>query len=156
MKRQKTALVTVVAATALTGAAATATPAAAQRIDGANGSFDLDPISQGVLQHPERTVVIAELTLGPGDYIDWHRHPGAVYGVIDGSPLTVVDRGCREHTYQPGEAFTPPKQVHTARNHGSATTVITATFVVRGPAPTVFEPAAVDEQLDAKCDFIGD
>lgn len=108
-------------------------------------------LAKGTHQRTGRNVVTAKIILQPGGYIDWHTHPGLALGIVTGGgTLTIVTTGCGELTYPTGEAFTPPRSVHTARNRSDAPLTILGTFFVKGK-PTVMADPAKDARLDARC-----
>src|SRR6266852_8003158 len=71
-------------------------------------------------------VVVAKLTLQPGDATAWHYHPGFVYVVIAQGTIT-EESGCGEvETFAPGTAFeeVQPARIHRVMNHGSDAAVL--------------------------------
>jgi hypothetical protein len=51
-------------------------------------------------------LVLAELTFGPGELVDWHTHPGPVVVIVEEGVLTVTTaRDCVPRDYGPEEVY---------------------------------------------------
>lgn len=117
-----------------------------------NSGVTVTPQASGDLGNG-RTLIVAEINIEPGGYVDWHTHPGLTLGAVKQGQLTIVTTGCRNLEYPTGTAFTAPSAAHTARNFGNETASVLVTFRVKGTTPTILVDADRDARLDARCGF---
>lgn len=84
------------------------------------------------------TVTVRTLTIGPGESLAWHYHPGYAFNVVSSGTLTVEDGCGGEETLTPGQAFEEMDgRVHRAKNLSATDPVVVYnTFVVPGGKPT--------------------
>jgi len=91
--------------------------------DQSNGTI---PITQGL------DVVVAKNTVTPGGFSGWHSHPGGAIVVVAAGEITTyrsVGNHCDITRYTAGQTFLErPGQPLNAKNTGSTTTTIYATF----------------------------
>ena len=83
------------------------------------GTGDGDGSPIGAHQHldDESTMVVAEVTWGPGGTSGWHYHPGVVLvSVLEGNIEVTWERDCVPRTYSAGEGFFDPGVIHNADN----------------------------------------
>jgi quercetin dioxygenase-like cupin family protein len=76
-------------------------------------------------------LLLAKLTFGPGDIVDWHTHPGPVIVIVAEGVLTVTTaRDCVARDYGPDEVYIEqgPGDVLKVQNETDDTTVIYALF----------------------------
>lgn len=84
------------------------------------------------------TVTVRTLTIGPGEVLAWHYHPGYAFNVVKSGTLT-VEEGCGgEETLTPGQAFEEMDgHVHRAKNLSATENVVVYnTFIVPQGKPT--------------------
>lgn len=84
------------------------------------------------------TVTVRTLTIGPGEVLPWHYHPGYAFNVVKSGILTVED-GCGgpDENLEPGQAFEEVEgHVHRAKNLGTDPVVVYNTFVMPQGSPT--------------------
>ena len=84
------------------------------------------------------TVTVRTLTIGPGEVLAWHYHPGYAFNVVKSGHLT-VEEGCGgEQTLGPGEAFEEMDgHVHRAKNLSTTEEVVVYnTFIMPQGRPT--------------------
>ena len=84
------------------------------------------------------TVTVRTLTIGPGEVLAWHYHPGYAFNVVKRGHLT-VEEGCGgEVTLGPGEAFEEMDgHVHRAKNLSATEEVVVYnTFIMPQGKPT--------------------
>ena len=63
------------------------------------------------------TVTVRTLTIGPGESLAWHYHPGYAFNVVKSGALTTEDGCGGEETLNPGDAFEETEgHVHRAKN----------------------------------------
>jgi quercetin dioxygenase-like cupin family protein len=78
-----------------------------------------------------------KLMFQPHTFIDWHIHPGPVFGIVTAGTLTdVYDQlGCKA-SFGPGAAvYIPRGLTHQDRNDGSEILEVTTTFIVPSGSP---------------------
>jgi quercetin dioxygenase-like cupin family protein len=96
-------------------------------------------IPESQLFNGPATVTVRTLTIGPGESLQWHYHPGYAFNVVKSGTLTVED-GCGgpEETLLPGEAFEEMDgRVHRAKNLSATDSVVVYnTFIVPQGKPT--------------------
>jgi quercetin dioxygenase-like cupin family protein len=83
------------------------------------------------------TVTVRTLTIGPGEVLAWHYHPGYAFNVVKDGHLT-VEEGCGgEQTLGPGDAFEEMDgHVHRAKNLTTENVVVYNTFIMPQGQPT--------------------
>lgn len=63
------------------------------------------------------TLIVAEVEWEPEGSSGWHFHPGvALVNIVEGELEVTWERDCVPRTYEAGEAFFDPGEVHTADN----------------------------------------
>ena len=138
-----TAGAAVVAATVLSGSAGATPPEGdTVRVDLANGTSE-GPVT--IDTSGPSTLVVQELTIGPGAGSGWHTHPGPEYSVInDGAVQLQTAIACSPVNYAAGQAvFIPAGVPHRVANESAddARVVVTYTLpldsAVRGDSPDV-------------------
>src|SRR2546422_3975851 len=84
------------------------------------------------------TVTVRTLTIGPGETLAWHYHPGYAFNVVKSGTLTVEDGCGGEETLNPGDAFEEMNgRVHRAKNLSATEPVVVYnTFIVPQGKPT--------------------
>lgn len=84
------------------------------------------------------TVFMRTLTIGPGEVLGWHSHPGVgAYTVVTQGTLVVEDGCGSEAVYQAGDAFLePPNRVHRGKNLTGSAVVTAQTFIAPVGAST--------------------
>jgi quercetin dioxygenase-like cupin family protein len=100
-------------------------------------------LAVGTIPHSElfdgpATVTVRTLTIGPGEVLAWHYHPGYAYSVVKSGSLT-VEEGCGgEETLTPEQAFEElDGHVHRAKNLSATEDVVVYnTFIVPQGKPT--------------------
>ena len=80
-------------------------------------------------------VVTQSITVAPGGHTGWHSHPGPVFVTIRSGTLTFYDASepaCSPVTYRAGDTFIDRGggHVHIARNEGTTTLELYATYLV--------------------------
>ncbi len=99
----------------------------------------------------DRDMVVSELSLAPGAFTGWLRHPGKeLIGVARGSVTLYLasDPSCAGTTYEAGEAFVVhPSQVHQVRNEGDVVAVMNQTFL----GVPIGGSTRIDEPQPANC-----
>ena len=93
------------------------------------------------------------LTLDPGGFTGWHRHPGILFATVQ-SGAVVRDVGCKSHTYFAGEVFIehgnqPTGQVRNASATAPAAFSVTQLAPPGRPKRTESEPRNCEHQDDA-------
>lgn len=100
-------------------------------------------LAVGTIPHSElfdgpATVTVRTLTIGPGEVLAWHYHPGYAYSVVKSGTLTVEDGCGGEETLTAGQAFEElDGRVHRAKNLSTTEAIVNYnTFVVPQGNPT--------------------
>jgi quercetin dioxygenase-like cupin family protein len=128
----KTALKSL-ASTAMLAALVGGAPSAARAVT-------LEPLGDGALPSGNH-VEYVQVTIGPGESIPWHYHPGLVYAVILSGVLT-EEHGCGApaDTFTVGSAFSERRGViHRVFNYGSNPVIVLVTFIVPARNANYFE-----------------
>lgn len=129
-------LMAAIAATTALGAgepAVTATPVAAATV---HRSYSIN------VRKPA-DVIVVKVKMPPGSSFGWHSHPSAVAVAIASGTLTLYDGGdpsCSPRRFSRGQGFVEsPNHVHLARNEGTRTVILYATYlgVPHGASPNV-------------------
>jgi quercetin dioxygenase-like cupin family protein len=98
-------------------------------------------------------VAVATVTIDPGGSSGWHHHPGLVVVVVQSGTVTFYDEECRADIHQAGETFIESSDSPgLAKNNGTATAVVEATFIVPAstpPAPPT--PLRIDDPQPKRC-----
>ena len=147
MKRL-TSLITVVAAIAAFGVAATVV-LAGNTTHAQPSGVHITPLSQGTIGarvHAERAgieirtrgpreLLVTSITVDPGGSFGWHTHPGPVLVAVSKGTLAVYEAHgsqCPRTTVTAGQAFIEGgDDVHLARNEGSDPVELNAVFLAR-------------------------
>lgn len=108
-------------------------------------------LAVGTIPHSElfdgpATVTVRQLTIGPGETLAWHYHPGYAFNVVTSGTLTVEDGCGEEQTLQgTGNAMNPANpafeetdgRVHRTKNLSATEDVVVYnTFIVPQGRPT--------------------
>src|SRR3954451_6005079 len=100
-------------------------------------------------------VAVATVTIDPGGSSGWHHHPGVVLVVVQSGTVTFYDQNCRAAIHQAGETFIESSDSPgLAKNTGTATAVVQATFIVPAstpPAPPT--PLRIDDPQPKRCNL---
>jgi quercetin dioxygenase-like cupin family protein len=80
-------------------------------------------------------VSVIEARLAPGDFVDWHNHPGFALIAVQSGTMTFLDPDCTAHVIGPGKAFVESGGPTFAVNEGTAEAVLYVTFVVPQGSP---------------------
>jgi quercetin dioxygenase-like cupin family protein len=100
-------------------------------------------------------VAVATVTIDPGGSSGWHHHPGIVLVVVRSGTVTFYDKNCRPDAHQAGETFVESlDSPGLAKNTGSETAVVEATFIVPAstpPAPPT--PLRIDDTQPMRCNL---
>jgi quercetin dioxygenase-like cupin family protein len=98
-------------------------------------------------------VAVATVTIDPGGSSGWHHHPGIVMVVVQSGTVTFYDKKCRANVYQAGETFVEASDSPgLAKNTGTGTAVLQATFIVPASAPPAPPtPLRIDDPQPKRC-----
>jgi quercetin dioxygenase-like cupin family protein len=91
-------------------------------------------------------IVVQKIVAEPGATFGWHYHPGENINVVASGTLSLYHaKKCTlEVTYPTGSGFsTSPDEVHLARNEGTDTLIIYATYLVPKQTPAL--PLRIDQ-----------
>jgi quercetin dioxygenase-like cupin family protein len=91
-------------------------------------------------------IVVQKIVAEPGATFGWHYHPGENVNVVAQGTLSLyhAKKCTREVVYPTGSGFTTsPDEVHLARNEGTDTLIIYATYLV--PKQTPLLPLRIDQ-----------
>lgn len=91
-------------------------------------------------------IVTQKIVAAPGSTFGWHYHPGENVNVVAQGTLSLyhAKKCTAEITYAAGSGFsTSPDEVHLARNEGTETLVIYATYLVPKATPAL--PLRIDQ-----------
>ena len=80
-------------------------------------------------------VHVREAVFGPGEFVDWHDHPGFALIVVQSGEMTFLDPDCKAHVIGPGEAFVESGGPTYAVNEGTEEVLFYVTFVVPKGSP---------------------
>jgi quercetin dioxygenase-like cupin family protein len=98
-------------------------------------------------------VAVATVTIDPGGSSGWHHHPGIVLVIVQSGTVTFYDDHCRAAIHRAGETFIESSDSPgLAKNTGTATAVVEATFIVPAstpPAPPT--PLRIDDPQPKRC-----
>jgi quercetin dioxygenase-like cupin family protein len=94
-------------------------------------------------------VHVQEVTFEPGDFVDWHNHPGFALIAVKSGEMTFLDPDCTAHEIGPGEAFVESGGPTYAVNEGIEPAHFYITYVVprrsERTVPTDPPPCATEE-----------
>jgi hypothetical protein len=82
-------------------------------------------------------VHIQEVTFEPGDFVDWHDHPGFAIIAVKSGQMTFLDPDCTRHVVGPGQAFVESGGPTYAVNEGSVDALFYTTYVVPEGSPRI-------------------
>jgi quercetin dioxygenase-like cupin family protein len=82
-------------------------------------------------------VHVQETTFEPGDFVDWHDHPGFALIAVSSGEMTFLDPDCTRHVVGPGEAFVESGGPTYAVNEGSQPALFYVTYVVPQGSPRI-------------------
>ena len=91
-------------------------------------------------------IVYQKIVAAPGSTFGWHTHPGENVNVVGQGTLSLYHaKNCTEElNYATGSGFTTsPDEVHLARNEGTETLIIHATYLVPKRTPAL--PLRIDK-----------
>jgi quercetin dioxygenase-like cupin family protein len=98
--------------------------------------FKRTELQRGDLTAPGREAVQALAEIPPAVASGRHTHPGEELGYVLEGPLVVEVDGQAPKTYKTGEAFLiPAGRVHNARNTGTSTAKVLATYIIEKGKP---------------------
>ena len=80
-------------------------------------------------------VHVQEVTFDPGDFVDWHNHPGFALIAVKSGQMTFLDPDCTEHVVGPGQAFVESGGPTFAVNEGTEKALFYITYVVPQGSP---------------------
>ena len=105
--------------------------------------------------HGSADVAVATVTIDPGGSSGWHHHPGVVAVVVRSGTVTFYDENCRADVHQAGETFIESSDSPgLARNTGTGTAVVEATFIVpAGTPPAPPTPLRIDDPQPKRCNL---
>jgi quercetin dioxygenase-like cupin family protein len=99
--------------------------------------FKRTEVQRSDLSVPGREVVQAIAEFAPGAQAGKHTHPGEEVGYVLSGPVIVEIDGSAPKTLKTGDAFfVPAGKAHNARNTGSGSARILATYIVEKGKPT--------------------
>jgi quercetin dioxygenase-like cupin family protein len=97
-------------------------------------------------------VHVQEVTFDPGDFVDWHNHPGFALIAVKSGQMTFLDPDCTEHVVGPGKAFVESGGPTYAVNEGTEKALFYITYVVPKSSPRTVPtdppPCATGEDED--------
>jgi quercetin dioxygenase-like cupin family protein len=94
-------------------------------------------------------VAVATVTIAPGGSSGWHHHPGIVLVVVQSGEVTFYDAKCRPEVHPAGTTFLETSDSPgLARNNGTETAIVQATFIVPANAPL-----RIDDPQPKRCDL---
>jgi quercetin dioxygenase-like cupin family protein len=133
------AVVGVAATVALAGPSRSAEPSGVQITPLAQGTIGskvhADSAGISIRTKGPRAMLVTSITVDPGGSFGWHTHPGPVLVAMSKGTLTVYHADgsrCVRSTVTAGQAFVEDgRDVHLARNEGSAPVELNAIFLAR-------------------------
>jgi hypothetical protein len=97
-------------------------------------------------------VHVQEARFAPGDFVDWHDHPGFALIAVKSGTMTFLDPDCTAHVIGPGKAFVESGGPTYAVNEGNAEALFYVTYVVPQGSPRIIPtdppPCASGEDED--------
>jgi quercetin dioxygenase-like cupin family protein len=118
----------------------------------AKGTLAFSPIFDGPAD-----VVMAKVTIEPGESSAWHYHTGPVYVVVTKGTITEEDGCGPTEVFTTGQAFQEgPLRVHRVRNYGTEQVELYVTYIVPSGSPTTVRlsgplcgpPTSIDQCKD--------
>ena len=103
-------------------------------------------VSARIKTKGEFEIVVQKIVAAPGSTFGWHYHPGENVNVVAQGTLSLyhAKKCTHEATYLTGSGFsTSPDEVHLARNEGTDTLIIYATYLVPKQTPAL--PLRIDQ-----------
>ena len=98
-------------------------------------------------------VAVATVTIEPGGSSGWHHHPGIVLVVVQSGTVSFYDKHCHADVHQAGETFIESSDSPgLAKNTGTGTAVVEATFIVPASTPPAPPTALrIDDPQPKRC-----
>jgi quercetin dioxygenase-like cupin family protein len=84
-------------------------------------------------------VHVQEVNFEPGDFVDWHDHPGFALIAVKTGTMTFIDQNCTEHVIGPGKAIVESGGPTYAVNRGTERATFYVTYVVPKGSPRIIE-----------------
>jgi hypothetical protein len=84
-------------------------------------------------------VHVQEANFEPGDFVDWHDHPGFALIAVKTGTMTFIDQNCTEHVIGPGKATVESGGPTYAVNRGIERATFYITYVVPKGSPRIIE-----------------
>jgi hypothetical protein len=84
-------------------------------------------------------VHVQEANFEPGDFVDWHDHPGFALIAVKTGAMTFIDPDCTEHVIGPGKAIVESGGPTYAVNRGTERATFYVTYVVPKGSPRIIE-----------------
>ena len=84
-------------------------------------------------------VHVQEANFEPGDFVDWHDHPGFALIAVKTGTMTFIDPDCTEHVIGPGKSMVESGGPTYAVNRGSERATFYVTYVVPKGSPRIIE-----------------
>jgi quercetin dioxygenase-like cupin family protein len=84
-------------------------------------------------------VHVQEANFEPGDFVDWHDHPGFALIAVKTGTMTFIDPDCNEHVIGPGKAIVESGGPTYAVNRGTERATFYVTYVVPKGSPRIIE-----------------
>jgi hypothetical protein len=82
-------------------------------------------------------VHVQEARFAPGDFVDWHNHPGFAIIAVKSGTMTFLDPDCTPHVIAAGKAFVESGGPTYAVNEGSVEALFYVTYVVPQGSPRI-------------------
>jgi hypothetical protein len=97
-------------------------------------------------------VHVQEANFEPGDFVDWHDHPGFALIAVKTGTMTFIDQNCTEHVIGPGKATVESGGPTYAVNRGTERATFYVTYVVPKGSPRIIENVGPPRCADGKDD----
>jgi quercetin dioxygenase-like cupin family protein len=103
-------------------------------------------------------VHVSDATFDPGDFVDWHDHPGFALIAVKSGQMTFLDPDCTRHVVGPGKAFVESGGPTYAVNEGTQKALFYVTYVVPKGSPRIVptDPPPCAARTDADDDHTAD
>jgi hypothetical protein len=103
-------------------------------------------------------VHVSDALFDPGDFVDWHDHPGFALIAVKSGHMTFLDPDCTKHVVGPGEAFVESGGPTYAVNEGIQKALFYVTYVVPKGSPRIVptDPPPCATRRDAYDDHTAD
>jgi quercetin dioxygenase-like cupin family protein len=82
-------------------------------------------------------VAVQDTRFDPGDFVDWHNHPGFALIAVESGTMTFLDPDCTAHVIRAGKAFVESGGPTYAVNEGSEQAHFYVTYVVPKGSPRI-------------------